>query len=246
MKCLEFLYFYLLDETEMHTLQQPQPSPKKETPPAFLPTTPTTPMRGGSSKKPFFASVPRRPVSRYGSSTYAFSSSSPSGLTATDASSSSSRSTSSSSFSSTSSNASSSTTPSTRPSTPQSPKKSSSFALPSVKTPQVVTKVASAPQVFHLKSSSISSFPQTPKPRSLLMLKKDVDYVPESPLKMEGPAKEHNHHIRGKSLSAIIQAEPPSARVRTTEEKKELLGTLLGNVDALVDGVRKAGIWGLG
>ncbi|KAJ3907056.1 cell division control protein 14, SIN component-domain-containing protein [Lentinula edodes] len=35
-------------------------------------------------------------------------------------------------------------------------------------------------------------------------------------------------------------------RARTTEEKKELLGTMLGNVDALVEGVRKAGIWGLG
>jgi len=33
---------------------------------------------------------------------------------------------------------------------------------------------------------------------------------------------------------------------RTTEEKKDLLGTMLGNVDALVEGVRKAGIWGLG
>ena len=33
---------------------------------------------------------------------------------------------------------------------------------------------------------------------------------------------------------------------RTTEEKKQLLGTMLGNVDALVEGVRKAGIWGLG
>jgi hypothetical protein len=34
--------------------------------------------------------------------------------------------------------------------------------------------------------------------------------------------------------------------VRTIEEKKEILGRMLGNVDALVDGVRKAGIWGLG
>lgn len=33
--------------------------------------------------------------------------------------------------------------------------------------------------------------------------------------------------------------------VRTTDEKKEILGTMLGNVDALVEGVRKAGIWGL-
>lgn len=34
--------------------------------------------------------------------------------------------------------------------------------------------------------------------------------------------------------------------IRTTEEKKKLLGTMLGNVDALVEGVRKAGVWGLG
>jgi len=34
--------------------------------------------------------------------------------------------------------------------------------------------------------------------------------------------------------------------VRTAEEKKEILGGMLGNVDALVEGVRKAGIWGLG
>lgn len=32
---------------------------------------------------------------------------------------------------------------------------------------------------------------------------------------------------------------------KTTEQKKELLGTMLGNVDALVDGVRGAGVWGL-
>lgn len=35
-------------------------------------------------------------------------------------------------------------------------------------------------------------------------------------------------------------------KTRTTEEKKAMLGTMLGNVDALVEGVRKAGIWGLG
>ncbi|KAF5392987.1 hypothetical protein D9757_001163 [Collybiopsis confluens] len=34
-------------------------------------------------------------------------------------------------------------------------------------------------------------------------------------------------------------------RPRTTEEKKEILGTMLGNVDALVEGVRNVGIWGL-
>lgn len=32
---------------------------------------------------------------------------------------------------------------------------------------------------------------------------------------------------------------------KTTEDKKKLLGTMLGNVDALIEGVRKAGVWGL-
>jgi hypothetical protein len=36
------------------------------------------------------------------------------------------------------------------------------------------------------------------------------------------------------------------AILRTTEQKKELLGELLSNVDSLVEGVRKAGLWGLG
>ncbi len=38
----------------------------------------------------------------------------------------------------------------------------------------------------------------------------------------------------------------PSSSVRTTEDKKRILGQLLGNVDALVEGVKSAGIWGLG
>jgi hypothetical protein len=32
---------------------------------------------------------------------------------------------------------------------------------------------------------------------------------------------------------------------KTTEDKKALLGTMLGNVDHLVDAVSKAGVWGL-
>lgn len=30
------------------------------------------------------------------------------------------------------------------------------------------------------------------------------------------------------------------------EEKKAILGGMMGNVDTLVEGVKKAGIWGLG
>jgi hypothetical protein len=33
--------------------------------------------------------------------------------------------------------------------------------------------------------------------------------------------------------------------VKTTEQKKEFLGFMLGNVDALVESVKRAGVWGL-
>lgn len=33
--------------------------------------------------------------------------------------------------------------------------------------------------------------------------------------------------------------------VKTTEQKKEFLGLMLGNVDALVENVKRAGVWGL-
>ena len=117
-----------------------------------------------------------------------------------------------------------------------------------------------------------------------MMLKKEVDYVPQSPKKVAGLGARYPHghssnlsssnsfHSRSKSqlLSTKslceemdLDVSSPSKRNlsrtaaaavtverqekwRTTEEKKELLGTMLGNVDALVEGVRKAGIWGLG
>lgn len=49
------------------------------------------------------------------------------------------------------------------------------------------------------------------------------------------------------TLSPNDEVSPsPSSSVRTTEDKKRILGQLLGNVDALVEGVKSAGIWGLG
>lgn len=61
----------------------------------------------------------------------------------------------------------------------------------------------------------------------LLLLQRDFEYEPQSPRK---------------GTRACVSE---GGRVLTMEEKKEKLGTLLGNVDALVEGVRKAGIWGL-
>ena len=61
--------------------------------------------------------------------------------------------------------------------------------------------------------------------------------------------------LRTRLMSGVVEetqgekarcAEKDGVCWKTTEEKKEFLGTMLGNVDALVEGVRKAGVWGLG
>ncbi|KAJ7181587.1 cell division control protein 14, SIN component-domain-containing protein [Mycena crocata] len=271
MKCLEFLYFYLLDET---------PSAKPMV--ALVPTAPSTPV----AKKPFINATPARPLSRYGSSTFSLTSSSFANSSSfvssseSSSSSSSSRSTSasstSSSFSSTSSNAGST-----------SPKKQTQF-LPGARIQTPTPTPKSKPQTQA----------QTPKPqpRSLLMLRKDLDFVPLSPKKAVvvgedgaplGKARavgvartrsrlmsdEEDEGGRTRAVdvtgggeeddctkrtedddSRVLRApEDEEARrergggeARTTEEKKKLLATMLGNVEALVEGVRKAGIWGLG
>jgi len=113
------------------------------------------------------------------------------------------------------------------------------------------------------------------QPRSLMMLRKDVDYIPLSPKKPQATRSgvsgsssrfisrsrlasgseddcqqwsQSLHDDTQESVDAEEKVKPrlPKEHIRTTEEKRELLGTMLGNVDALVEGVRKAGIWGLG
>lgn len=101
------------------------------------------------------------------------------------------------------------------------------------------------------------------------MLRKEIDYVPLSPKKKSTLSRAelgNSRQTAARSISKLQRlesgseddcrmlghptpgggSEPQKDRIRTTEEKKELLGTMLGNVDALVEGVRKAGIWGLG
>jgi len=103
------------------------------------------------------------------------------------------------------------------------------------------------------------------------MLRKDIDYVPQSPQNVSRSSasrqsrslsklqiktgSEDDCRLLGQPIPEHISEYIPVTneksssqkdRIRTTEEKKELLGTMLGNVDALVEGVRKAGIWGLG
>jgi hypothetical protein len=73
-----------------------------------------------------------------------------------------------------------------------------------------------------------------------------------------GPFSESDHSQEEEraeeNAPCILQFSPKqdkdkdryTAHLRTTEQKKNMLGEFLGNVDALVEGVRKAGIWGLG
>ncbi|KAJ7668143.1 cell division control protein 14, SIN component-domain-containing protein [Mycena rosella] len=260
MKCLEFLYFYLLDETATAAATQPQ------TPTA---TAPSTPMQPQSGRKPFLTPTPARPLSRYGSSTFSLTSSSFASST-TSRSTSGDSSSSARSFSSTSSNASSA--PSVRSA---SPTKTTQFTTSP-------TKQQFPPPASPTKPKTQTQTPATPRPqpRALMMLRREVDFVPLSP-KAPAPARP-----TPKKAAAVVGArgrvgvvsvsgeregggeseetdseaqccggEEADAQcgtgerrgdTRTTEEKKKLLGTMLGNVEALVEGVRKAGVWGLG
>jgi len=60
---------------------------------------------------------------------------------------------------------------------------------------------------------------------------------------------ETDHHFGGNSFNSerdhVISKPENRDVVKTTEQKKEFLGFMLGNVDALVEGVKRAGVWGL-
>jgi hypothetical protein len=107
------------------------------------------------------------------------------------------------------------------------------------------------------------------------MLQKEVDFMPVTPKKSHvsrlgiGPLRpssapnspfknfratpdeanaETDHRSGGNSFSEqdhVISKPEDRHIVKTTEQKKELLGFMLGNVDALVEGVKRAGVWGL-
>jgi hypothetical protein len=100
------------------------------------------------------------------------------------------------------------------------------------------------------------------------MLRREVDFVPVTPKKSHGsgvgieplrlpstpnsPFKNFraipddvSSDTRHYSEQAALGGELARDVTKTTEQKKEFLGFMLGNVDALVDGVKRAGIWGL-
>ncbi|KAI0268221.1 cell division protein Cdc14 [Gloeopeniophorella convolvens] len=207
MKCLEFLYFYLMDETSPRSdLSEDNPEP------GYLPPMPLSP-------SPFIESHSKSrhfpPSSRNASS----------GSEDSYTSSSSSRS-SSSSFSSSTSVSSSST--------------SGLVDFPTKK--------------------EVDFTPLTPKKSHVSRLGLDplrISSTPGSPFKNFRINHESiavsNSGARSGSDGVAIGGERDDASprsniqdaIKTTEQKKEFLGTMLGNVSALVEGVKMAGVWGL-
>lgn len=318
MKCLEFLYFYLLDETgvPMATSVEELPFTEVETPLSSVPSSPTSPSDRfipNHRSKPSMSSVGSRDIS--GSSIFSAVSTA-------------------------------STSATSLPSVQNTPKPSAHYS-PDADLPTPARRGPSASSSRLVTPPSQRSL----QPRNLMLLKKDVDYTPQSPKKAqiaglgvgaprsatpmraqsklrapedvlsseasetddasdplrgiapatprpkaaalahkraesslvgtpsalgasgvstsEGartpvPLSKHRRarseldvlgmpgastpQGRATSSGAVLQraSHRKATYAKTTEEKKELLGTLLGNVDALVAGVRQQGIWGLG
>jgi hypothetical protein len=97
------------------------------------------------------------------------------------------------------------------------------------------------------------------------MFKREVDYEPLSPTKSQfgtpiSRPRSRTHSqlytpsrrsTQSTDFSINFQESGSFCGVlddrrKTSEEKKRFLGTMLGNIEALVEGVEKAGIWGLG
>ncbi|KAI0363194.1 CDC14-domain-containing protein [Pilatotrama ljubarskyi] len=105
----------------------------------------------------------------------------------------------------------------------------------------------STPRSSREEGSGKGKDAQTPKLASKLHRRTQslADALTESPSRM--PGSELGAGLKMGPRSATSPAPTASMKKgpRTMEEKKEILGSMLGNVDALVEGVRRAGIWGL-
>ncbi|KAI0797152.1 cell division control protein 14, SIN component-domain-containing protein [Abortiporus biennis] len=272
MKCLEFLYFYLMDETKSPL------GPLEDSSTLMVPTAPNSPTKGRSTSQLSDSSVSSL------SSTYSTDSSSTAASFSTYA-----TSFSSSSFAASSTLHEPQPSPTKRTtSAPDSeyfepnksilmleqPQQSKSLLmlrkdidyvpLSPKKTPYGKIGVGT-PKLPSLKQREIfsaeSQQPSTPVPRSPTKSRPQSRFVTPAHtrlaldnLAVNGEASPFKKsHRRGQSSVDVPMARytpipNDDARVpgtRTMEEKKEILGSMLGNVDALIQGVQKAGIFGL-
>ena len=233
MKCLEFLYFYLMDES----------SPRSDlSMDAIEPISLHSASRSASPSdalaKPRYFPQSSRNSSSSSDDSFSFSSSG------------SSRSSSSSMSISTS--LSSSSMPaytrilSTIPQTPPSPTKPSTYSQ-------------AKPRTLLMLQREVDFMPVTPKKSHTSRLGADPSRpssVPNSPFKNFRPIPDDTNSetrhcdsfdgavIGGERDRFTVKLENRDI-VKTTEQKKEFLGFMLGNVDALVESVKRAGVWGL-
>jgi hypothetical protein len=235
MKCLEFLYFYLLDETNLGS----------------APTRPTTPTQTNPDVSSYSLDPPRTAPSspaRFASTAVSSNSkqSWSSGYTTSAAS--------ESSFfghhRTSSSISCSSNLPS--PSKPMPPTPSLPYTAAAVQPPPR--------KCLSMLRREVSFIPQSPKMPAPL---KEQTGNPVVRMHRKGAHSfaslsdfegsqvwdigEKENVLPGSgTFSFANKSGHHQVVLRTTEQKKELLGELLSNVDSLVEGVRKAGLWGLG
>ena len=231
MKCLEFLYFYLMDEAS------PRPDLSMGTiEPIQLPSVSLSASSFDALAKPrYFPQSSRNSSSSSDDSFYSSGSSR-----------------SSSSSMSTSTSLSSSSMPvhtrnsSTIPQTPPSPTKASTPSQAKLRTLVMLQKEVDFMPVTPKKSHTSRLGVNPLRPSS----------APNSPFKNFRPIPddaglETRHRDSSDGTSFGGERDRFSAKlenrdmVKTTEQKKEFLGFMLGNVDALVESVKRAGVWGL-
>ena len=133
---------------------------------------------------------------------------------------------------------------------PQSPKKPLLVGIG--KSPLVTassqTVVSTCNRRVHRKSLSASTNGNGLSPSVLPRKRSDAERIRTLGTPLKRTAEKSTATVPEKKVQEDDKAEKENKKIdwKTLEEKKELLGTMLGNVDALVEGVRKAGIWGLG
>jgi hypothetical protein len=237
MKCLEFLYFYLLDERSFATPSTPQRRTGSEsslpTSVSAIPTSPNSKSNQSFSNQSEGQLLPAFTLESRSKLDY-FSDSFDLSL--------------------------------------KSPQKSRSWDLNTSPPPAQTVSPTSSNTSWPLAFSQSRTPPRSRSPsgtsaKPLLMLRKEVEFLPMTPKKAQivglglgTPIPTRTPSNKSYKSSELRRALSPCSekennaqwtkhdgvRVKTTEEKKQLLGTMLGNVDTLVEGMKKAGIWGLG
>ena len=127
------------------------------------------------------------------------------------------------------------------PPLPPSPEKPSS--LQSHSQDQNAPLIPTSPSKHKSHSSFVIVHPQTAPANTSSFADPSYIAIPTPP-PATSPTKLRPSNSDPTSLSTEKSRDGASI-IRTTEQKKALLGEWLGNVDALVEGVQRAGVWGL-